>query len=176
MKQFASFFEAIEQGKLVAELRDIYQKIKDQFNDLPVAPTKPAMTNALRQYEESHPELCSLIDDTDELYGWTRGQNRLAKYIQWVYVPAIKDPSVEQEESSKTALGRLLERTVRTRLDFSSEIENVKTDVAEKYRQIVDSHAFTGVALTISGFACPATSLLETALTPVFTDGELTLD
>jgi len=29
------------------------------------------------------------------------------------------------------------------------------------------------VALTISGFACPATALLEMALTPAFTGGEL---
>jgi hypothetical protein len=29
----------------------------------------------------------------------------------------------------------------------------------------------TGVALTVSGFACPATALLETALTPAFTEG-----
>ncbi|MCJ7778229.1 MAG: hypothetical protein MUP16_07945 [Sedimentisphaerales bacterium] len=41
---------------------------------------------------------------------------------------------------------------------------------------IVDSHALTGVALTVSGFACPATSLLETAITPVFTGGELSLN
>jgi len=29
------------------------------------------------------------------------------------------------------------------------------------------------VALTVSGFACPATALLDTALTPAFTGGEL---
>ena len=40
----------------------------------------------------------------------------------------------------------------------------------------VDSHVFTDVALTVSGFACPAIPLLETALTPTFTGGELTLD
>jgi hypothetical protein len=37
----------------------------------------------------------------------------------------------------------------------------------------VDSHALTGVALTVSGFACPATALLETALTHALTGGEL---
>jgi hypothetical protein len=43
-------------------------------------------------------------------------------------------------------------------------------------RIYVDSHVFTDAALTVSGFACPATPLLETALTPAFTGGELTLD
>jgi hypothetical protein len=38
---------------------------------------------------------------------------------------------------------------------------------------LIDTHAFTGVVLTVSGFACPATKLLETALTPAFTGGEL---
>jgi len=36
--------------------------------------------------------------------------------------------------------------------------------------------ALTDVALTVSGFACAATALLDTALTPAFTGGELTLD
>jgi hypothetical protein len=41
---------------------------------------------------------------------------------------------------------------------------------------MLDSHALTGVALTVSGFTCPATALLETAITPVFTGGELSLN
>lgn len=138
MEEFAEFFEAEDEGKRVSKLREIYSKIKAKFKDLPDARTKPAMTSALREYEEGHSELCKLLPDTTELYGWTRGLNRLARYIQWVYVPAVKDASSEQEESNKTCLGKLLARTVRTKLDFSEAIEELKSAAEEKYTEILD--------------------------------------
>ncbi|MBN2317105.1 MAG: AAA family ATPase [Sedimentisphaerales bacterium] len=151
MEEFAPFFEAVERKEKVEQLKEIYKKICQQVDGLPSIFTKAGMTDALRNYEESHSEKCKLIDDSSELYGWTRGQNRLAKYIQWVYVPAIKDPSAEQEEASKTALGRLLARTVRTRLDFSEEIESVRADVVQKYREMLESRndALNGLKLSM---------------------------
>jgi len=44
-----------------------------------------------------------LLDDSAQFYGWTKGSNLLKKYIQWIYIPAVKDASTEQEEGSKTA-------------------------------------------------------------------------
>jgi predicted ATP-dependent endonuclease of OLD family len=139
MEEFADFFQAEDEGKKVAELREFYATIRTNFKDLPDAKTKPAMTSALRDYEESHRELCKLLDDPTQIYGWTKGLNRLARYIQWVYVPAVKDASSEQEESNKTALGRLLARTVRTKLDFSEAIEELKTVAEERYTQILEN-------------------------------------
>ena len=109
------------------------------------------MEASLRNYEEHHPELCGLLDDHAELYGWTRGLNRLAKYIQWVYVPAIKDPSAEQEEAGKTALGKLLARTVRTKVDFSEDIAAVKAEVVKKYTKMLDQRqdALDGLRMSL---------------------------
>jgi predicted ATP-dependent endonuclease of OLD family len=138
MEEFAQFFQAEDEGKKVAELNEIYATIRTKFKDLPDAKTKPAMTSALREYEEGHRELCKLLPDSTELYGWTKGLNRLARYIQWVYVPAVKDASSEQEESNKTCLGKLLARTVRTKLDFSKAIEELKGAAEEKYTEILE--------------------------------------
>jgi predicted ATP-dependent endonuclease of OLD family len=151
MKAFAPFFEAIDNKAKVAELRELYGKMRLEYPELPDVSTKDQMENALHQYEEEHSQLCQLIDDDAEAYGWTKGKNRLEKYIQWVYVPAIKDPSTEQEEASKTALGELLARTVRTKLDFSDEIESVKADVVEKYRQMLErrNDALKGLKLSM---------------------------
>ncbi len=151
MKSFAPFFEAIDKKAKVLELRELYGKMRLEYPELSDVSTKEQMENALHQYEEGHPKLCQLLDDDTEAYGWTKGKNRLEKYIQWVYVPAIKDPSSEQEEASKTALGELLARTVRTKLDFSDEIESVKADVAEKYRQMLEKQndALKGLKLSM---------------------------
>lgn len=151
MEEFAEFFQEEDKGKKVGDLREIYKKIQKDFKDLPDAKTKPAMTSALRGYEESHRELCKLLDDPTQLYGWTKGLNRLARYIQWVYVPAVKDASSEQEESNKTALGKLLARTVRTKLDFSEAIEELKSVAEERYTEILEKQkeALKGLELSI---------------------------
>lgn len=137
MKEFAEFFKADSEGKRVPELKDIYVQLRTTFAELPPPTTKAAMAEALRNYEEGHPEKCELIDESNQFYGFTRGTYHLENYIQWVYVPAVKDASTEQEEGSKTALGQLLARTVRTKLDFSKDIEALKNNVEASYADIL---------------------------------------
>jgi predicted ATP-dependent endonuclease of OLD family len=151
MNEFSSYFAADKQGERVAELRNIYDSIRKNFTNLPDISTKQGMYDALRKYEENHPENCKPLDEPNQFFGFTRGEYRLENYIQWIYVPAVKDASSEQDESSKTALGKLLERTVRTKLDFSEEIKVLKAETAEKYTQILDKHKsfLNGIGLSI---------------------------
>ena len=95
------------------------------------------MENALREYEEGHPELCELNREENQFYGWSKGGDRLSKYLQWVYVPAVKDAATEQEEGKTTALGQLLDRTVRTKVDFQEPINKLREDLAERYENII---------------------------------------
>jgi len=62
---------------------------------------------------------------------------RLKKYLQWVYVPAVKDAAAEQEEGKSTALGQLLQRTVRTKVDFQEPINKRRQDLASQYQAII---------------------------------------
>jgi len=134
---FAPFFEAEKEGKRVADLKSIYSKIRGNFPDLPPPGTKDAMIKALRDYEEKHPEQCKELPSGDEFYGVSKGKNRLEKYVQWVYVPAVKDASEEQAEAKNTALGKLLARTVRAKVDFADSLESIRSDAQEKYQNLL---------------------------------------
>ena len=138
IKKFAQFFEADDNKAKVPELKEIYNKIRLDYSDLPAPGTKTAMIDALRSYEENNPDDCELLDDSAQFYGWTKGTNLLKKYIQWVYIPAVKDASTEQEESSKTALGQLLERTIRTKVNFEEPIDVLRKQLEEEYKKIVE--------------------------------------
>jgi len=82
IKRFAPFFEAFDdRNTRVAGLRDIYSDLASEFSDLPSESTRDGMRQALRSYEESHSELCELMESTDQFYGWTRGVNRLAHHL-----------------------------------------------------------------------------------------------
>jgi len=140
MEDFSKYFEADSEGAYAKELKDIYRGLREEYSDLPDVYVKADMKNALREYEEDHPEKCELILSDDQFYGWSRGVNRLENYIQWVYIPAVKDVTEEQEEGRNTALGQLLERTIRQKVDFSDEIKGLEDELGKQYQDILDEH------------------------------------
>ncbi len=138
MEEFAPFFELDDSGAKVLELKNKYNEMRKAVPDLPGSGPKQAMIDALRDYEEKHPAKCKLIRDSNQFYGWSKGANLLRKYIQWIYIPAVKDASTEQNEGSKTALGQLLERTIRTKVDFKKPMANLKNKLEKGYKEMVD--------------------------------------
>ena len=136
--RFRPFFEAVDDGKLVPELKAIYAEIKKDFPGLPAPGTKPQMTEALRGYEESHSKECISIPSEDQFYGWSKGANLLARYVQWVFVPAVKDASTEDREDRNTGLGRLLARTVRAKISFDEEIDKIRSDAGNRYEELLE--------------------------------------
>ncbi|MEN6423251.1 MAG: AAA family ATPase, partial [Smithella sp.] len=122
LQDFRKYFEADKNGKSASELKIIYQNLKMKYSDLPNPGTKAAMADALKAYEAEHPDNCELIPSEDQFYGVSKGANRLANHVQWVFVPASKDAIEETEESKNTALGQLLARTVRSKVNFSEKV------------------------------------------------------
>jgi len=135
---FAKFFAADAAGAKVAELKQIYSELRAKFTDLPAPGAKAAMEEALRAYEESHPQSCELRESSDQFYGW-RGESLLSKFIQWVYIPAVKDASTEQDESKGNALGVLLSRTIRSKVSFDAALKELKSKLEEDYKKILET-------------------------------------
>jgi putative ATP-dependent endonuclease of the OLD family len=151
MNEFSGFFEEEKNGANVAALTKVYADTRKRTPELPAAKTKAEMTKALRDYEESHPELCEFVESPDEFYGWTRGKNLLSRHVQWVYVPAVKDAATEQLEGRNTALGILLQRTIRAKIRFDEEIERLRSEFGDKYQAMIRGHedVLSGVSESI---------------------------
>jgi len=137
IEAFAPLFKLYNDNAKAAEVTAEYERIRVAFPDLPKASTKDACRIALRNYEEAKPELCVLIPSEDQFYGFSRGGNRLAKYVQWVYVPAVKDATKENVETKTTALGKLLARTVRSKVNFGDGIKTLRDEAREKYQALM---------------------------------------
>jgi hypothetical protein len=140
MAAFKGFFKALGDKKPVSELKDAYESIRKEFPELPKPGPKDAMAEALHEYETNHPQLSESIESEDQFYGISRGTNRLERYIQWVCVPAVKDASTEQVEAKKTALGLLLERTVRCKISFKEPLGNLRKELEAKYAEIIQEN------------------------------------
>lgn len=144
IKEFSPFFEADANGQRVAILRDIYrdiyQKFTTQFPELEAPSSrisKRRMNDSLRRCEEAHLEKCVPILSKEQFYGVSKGVNLLEKYIQWVYVPAVKDVSAEDREARETALGKLLQRTVRAKVTFDKDIHQIRSEAQKSYEALL---------------------------------------
>lgn len=140
MRAFSPFFKAVSENKKVPELKGIYSTLRHTYTDLPPTGTKDAMIQALRDYEEARPGECELIPSEDQFYGFSKGANRLAKHIQWVYVPAVKDATSEQVEARNSALGKLLARTVRSKTNFDERVKTLRADMQNQYQELLNEN------------------------------------
>ncbi len=165
MDAFRRFFEAEATGTPVAQLKVLYSGIRESNPGLPAPGTKQAMIDSLHIYEAARPEACDLIPSSDQFYGFSKGGSRLAKYVQWVFVPAVKDANTEQLEGKDTALGKLLSRTVRAKSNFSDQVQALQAKTEAEYQDLMDNnqHALNGLSTSLMGrlteWAHPDTSL-----------------
>lgn len=136
MELFRPFFDAEKAGAKAGDLTTIYEGLRQQFTDLPNARSKDDKADALRQYEAGHTDQCVMIPSEDNFYG-VNSTGKLAAFVQWVYVPAVKDAGEEGFESKNTALGKLIARAVRSRTNFDAEIEELKADALARYAELL---------------------------------------
>lgn len=139
IEQFRKFFEADKNNAKVKELNEIFRELLYIFPEIENATVKADMIASLRAYETKYPEYCVLIPSEDQFYGATRGANRLAPHIQWVFVSASKDATEESEESKASALGQLLARTVRSKVSFDEKITELRTEAKKQYQALLEA-------------------------------------
>jgi putative ATP-dependent endonuclease of OLD family len=149
MTVFRPFFDAMKAGASAAKLTEIFDEIRAGFPTLPNARSKDDKAAALRDYESQHLELCELIPSEDQFYG-INGTGKLAPFVQWIYVPAVKDAMTEAQESKNSAFGKLIARTVRSQTNFEAELQDLKRDTLAKYSQLLEKNRAGLEAITES--------------------------
>ena len=167
-KKFSPFFEDDRNKVLVDGLRARFAEVTAGVPEFPAIgnkPTKAAMIAALRKYEEERPEICDRELSTQLFYGTTRGKGQLDPFVQWIYLPAVKDASEEAEEAGNTALGKLLQRTVRQKVQFDDAIEAIRRKARAEYDALLETEQgtlkeiSTSLAKRLVQFAHPDASL-----------------
>lgn len=140
---FKPFFKAYGDGASGPRLKELFEALEQDDPELATfkgKKTKEAMYETLREFESERPDQCVLLPSEDHFYGISKGANRLQKYVQWVFVPAVKDAAEEQSESKNGALGKLLARTVRAKVNFVPTVEAIIADTRRKYQEMLNTH------------------------------------
>lgn len=164
---FADFFKAQGDRAKAPELKSIYGAIREQYG-LPSASTIDGIVRILRDYEEHCPEQCVMLPSEDQFYGAAGGSGKLQRFVQWVYIPAVKDATSEELETRHSALGKLLERQVRNKIKFDDRLAELQSELTEKYSKMLaeSQHVLDSVSASLQArlieFSHPEAKLLVT--------------
>ena len=141
IEDFKAFFEAANAG----DKSDVYAKLMDVYGLEAIKRGMTKQEEALRQYEAENIDKCVEIESQEAFYGVSKGVDKLEKHIQWVYVPAVKDASQDEIEGKSAAVSKLLDRAVRSKVDFEGKLDSLREKTLVEYNAIVESES---VALT----------------------------
>lgn len=136
---FRRYFEAEKEGQSAVTLKAIYAELRKEFDDLPAAKVKAVMSDSLRKFESERPGSCVLIPSEDNFYG-VNSTGKLSRFVQWVYVPAVKDAGEEGQEAKNTAIGKLITRVVKSKTAFDEAIEKLRVKTLEEYGKLLDKN------------------------------------
>lgn len=138
MQEFVPFFEATT----AKEKKPIYEELLKKY-DFPRWVSKDSAEAILRSYEDKHPEFCEPIESGDDAFGAVGPVSRIRRYVEWIYVPAVKDAAAEQIEAKSSAFGKLVQRVVRSQVNFGERINTIRSDAQIQLAALVDEHRST---------------------------------
>lgn len=136
-KDFAPFFEM----STAAEKKNFYQALPDAYKSkLAGWQNQSQAADALREFEAANGDLNELIPSDDKAFGVEGPVPRLRKYIDFVYIPAVKDAGDEAIEARNTAFTRLIDRAVRANLKIDERLEKIRSDAKTEIDSISAEH------------------------------------
>ena len=131
---FIPFFEA----KKAAERKEIFNDLRGKYTGIENASNDEGKIESLTSYEEalSESEKKLAVSGAD-FFGVSRGAHKFQRHICWVYVPAVKDASTEGEEARNSHLGKLIQHTIRSGMDYETDLEKIRHSALEEYKNLL---------------------------------------
>ena len=140
-------FEEVRKHEKAMPRRKAYADLRGERPNLglPVASTQQAVDDAMRSWEEAHPdELEEARVSATHLFGFTGG-SRLNGRFDFVLVPAV-DPEAETQDARGTLLRQLLDRAMGDQTAMDESLKQLEHETAEQLHRIVQGE--TGTALS----------------------------
>jgi putative ATP-dependent endonuclease of OLD family len=133
----APYFEATN----ATDKKKVYDEL--QKSNLVSEPWKSesVSTRLLTGLDQEEPSKWSTLESSDKAYGAVGPVGRIRKYLDWIYVPAVKDAADEASENKNSAFGKLALKAVRDKADMSADLAALQ----QKFNQSLQETLLSGV-------------------------------
>ncbi|MEQ9559756.1 MAG: ATP-dependent endonuclease [Rhodospirillales bacterium] len=122
--------------ELISHYNELKKNVPD-FEALPAVRSADDALNAMEEWENEHPNSLEMMRDDGQFFGFTHvGGGRLSKGTKFVLIPGVRDASDEISDSKNTVISELMDLLVRSRIQTSEELEQLKIDTLGKFEEI----------------------------------------
>ncbi len=132
----APFFEMAT----AADKKAFYLTLVDQLG-LASWQNQTQAADELRKFEAQNPDQNEFIPSDDKAFGVEGPVPRLRKFIDFVYIPAVKDAGDEAVEARNSAFTRLIDRAVRAKLKIDERIAAIRQSAKAEIDAISSDHS-----------------------------------
>ncbi len=133
-------FQAIRNAPSKTEARSQYNELRTnpQYAELPSVQSAQDVQDAIRAWEDSHPERCVRLRDDGKFFGFTEvGEGYLSRYTLFISIPAVRDAAEDATEGRGSPITDIMNLVVRSTLAEREEIATLKTETQQRYQDIM---------------------------------------
>jgi putative ATP-dependent endonuclease of OLD family len=139
-------FNPIRSAPNATEMKKIYEKLRarEEYSSLPKWTKRDNAPVALETWENEHPGECEPGRDDGQFFGFKEvGQAHLERFTRFLFVPAVRDAAEDAAEGRGTVLSDLMDLVIRSTLAEREDIQQLRQDTEERYREIMDPNNLT---------------------------------
>ena len=105
---------------------------------LPVANSATAVEDAMKAWENAHPENLVLQPDDGQFFGFQNAsRGALGRHTTFVFVPAVREAATDATDGKSSAIGRLLELVVRSAILQRNDVVAFRANMTAQYQALV---------------------------------------
>lgn len=129
--------EVKDRGKTARAEYDLIKE-KPEYSDLPAWSNLGAVEPALTKWEADHSASCIRQRDDGRFFGFTEvGRGYLGRFTRFLFIPAVRDASVDAAEGRGSVLTSLMDMVVRSIVANKEVVKKLQKDTQDKYEEIM---------------------------------------
>jgi putative ATP-dependent endonuclease of the OLD family len=122
----------------IAAYKALREAKEDYRVSLPAAASAAAVDQAMSTWEDGHPDALELHPDDGQFFGFQNaGRGALQRHTSFVFIPAVREASVDAADGKSSAIGRLLELIVRSAILKRQDLIKFQQRMTQEYRGLV---------------------------------------
>jgi|TARA_R100001198_G_scaffold39496_1_gene21536 putative ATP-dependent endonuclease of OLD family len=134
-------FVAIRAHAAATPKRAAYNALRENnpvYAGLPTVGSQAAVDQALLDWETNNPEQLELLLDDGQFFGFqNNSRGKLQQHTSFVFIPAVREASVDAADGKASVIGKLLELLVRSQILQRPDVQAFKATMTEAYQALV---------------------------------------
>lgn len=109
------------------------------YPGLPRWTNLPTALDAMADWEQNNQDKCMWLRDDGQFFGFKSvAQGYLGRGSKFIFIPAVRDASVDAEESKGSPIAELMKLVVRSSFERRPEYQLFKTQTQQSYVELVE--------------------------------------